>query len=48
MDYNDDYLFDDPVTQDDNGYIEPDYTPGEGSFYNETEETGNEPESTGG
>lgn len=51
MDYNDDYLFDDPATQDGNGYIEPDYTPGEGPFYNEpeeTEETGHEPESTGG
>lgn len=47
MDYNDDYLFDDPATQDSPGYIEPDYTPGDGPFYNEPEEEiGNEPEPT--
>ena len=37
MDYNDDYLFDDPITQDGGSFIEPDYTAGEGSFYNEPE-----------
>lgn len=47
MDYNDDYLFDDPATQDSTGYIEPDYTPGDGPFYNEPEEEGgNDPEPT--
>ena len=48
MDYNDDYLFDDPATQDSPGFIEPDYTPGDGPFYNEPEETDdNEPEPSG-
>lgn len=48
MDYNDDYLFDDPATQDSPGFIEPDYTPGDGPFYNEPEENDdNEPEPSG-
>lgn len=49
MDYNDDYLFDDPATQDSPGFIEPDYTPGDGPFYNEPEENDdNEPEPSDG
>lgn len=42
MEYNDDFLFDDPVSIEDNGYVEPDYTPGTGSFY---EDEPAEPES---
>lgn len=40
MDYNDDYLFDDPVTSetDVDQYPPGDYTPGEGSFYEDDQD----------
>lgn len=40
MDYNDDYLFDDPVTSetDVDQYPAGDYTPGEGSFYEDDQD----------
>jgi hypothetical protein len=40
MDYNDDYLFDDPVTSepDVDQYPPGDYTPGEGSFYDDDQD----------
>lgn len=40
MDYNDDYLFDDPVTSatDVDQYPPGDYTPGEGPFYNDDQD----------
>lgn len=40
MDYNDDYLFDDPVTSeiDVDQYPPGDYTPGEGSFYEDAQD----------
>ena len=40
MDYNDDYLFDDPVTSDTDvdQYPPGDYTPGEGPFYEDDQD----------
>lgn len=48
MEFNDDYLFDDPVDTDQNGedqYIAPDYEPGDGPFYNDDDDS---PADTGG